>query len=96
MMCVRVCLQSVAVSTVCVITVQAAEVCVEEDPVWRDTPEKTVTRRPRPATLTAYMNTVTSTHTVHTQDCVPCEILQLLLRLPVFVLAPDLFLIFVY
>lgn len=82
---VCVCLQSVAVSTVCVITVQAPVECVGEDPVWRGTPEKTVTRRPHRATLTDCTNTVTSTHTVHTQDCTLCKILLLLLHLPVWI-----------
>lgn len=79
-------------STVCVITVQAVVVCVGEDRVWRDTLEKNVTRRPRRATLTDCRNTVTSTHTVHTQDCILCKILLLLLLLVLIVAAGlDLF-----
>ena len=77
-------------STVTVITAQAVEVCVGEDPVWRDTLEKTATRRPRLATLTDCWNTVTFTHTVHKLGCTLCEILLLLLLiLLVLILAPD-------
>lgn len=80
MMMICACLQSAAVSTVCVITDQAAVVCVGEDLVWRDTLEKTVTRQPRPVTLTDCRNTVTCMHTVHFKGCILCKILLQLLQ----------------
>lgn len=68
-------------STVCAITVQAAVESVVEDPVRRGTLEKTVTGRPRRATLTDCTNTVTSMHTVHRQDCKLSKILSPRIRL---------------
>lgn len=74
-MCVSVCacFQNAAASTACATTVQAVAACVRGDPVWRVSQGTTVTRRPRLATLTDCTNTVTSTRTAHTTDCVPCK-----------------------
>lgn len=61
-------LQIAAVSMGCVTTIQAVEVCVGEDHVWRAILETTVIRGPHRATLTGYMRTVTSMHTVFMQS----------------------------